>query len=52
VKAIEVVKSGRMGVNRAAREYGIPKTTMKDRLFRKVQHGRKLGSKPYQSSDL
>ena len=50
VKVIEVVKSGRMGVNLAAREYGILKTTLKDRQFRKVQHGRKLGPKLYLSS--
>ena len=36
-----------MGVNR---EYGIPKTTSKDRLSGKVQHGRKLSPKPYLSS--
>jgi len=52
VKAIEVAKFGRAGVNRAARKYdGIPKTTLKDRLSGKVQHCRKPGPKPYLSSD-
>jgi len=50
VKAIEVAKSGKMGVNRADREYGIPKTTLKDRLSGKVQHGRKPSPKLYLSS--
>ena len=29
VEAMEAVKSGRLGVNRAANEYNVPKTTLK-----------------------
>ena len=39
VLAIEAVKDGKMGVNCAAREYGAPRTTLKDRLSVKVEHG-------------
>jgi len=31
-KAIEAVRSGKSGVNRAAADHGIPATTLKDRL--------------------
>ena len=31
VEAMEAVKTGRLGVNRAAEEYNVPKTTLKDR---------------------
>jgi len=40
-----------MGVNRAAKEFGMPRTTLKDRLSGTVQHGRKSGPKPYLSPD-
>ncbi len=36
-----------MGVNRAAEEFGIPKTTLKDRVAGRVQHGSKSGKTPY-----
>jgi len=29
MKAMEVVKYGKMGVNRVAKEYAVPKTTLK-----------------------
>ena len=32
VGAMETVKNGAMGLNRAAIEFGIPKTTLKDRI--------------------
>ena len=38
--ALRAVKEGEMGVNRAALEFGIPKTTLKDRLSGRVQHGK------------
>jgi len=43
---MEAVKYDKMGVNRVAKEYAVPKTTLKDRLSGKVQHGRKSGPKP------
>ena len=43
VAAMEAVKSGEMGVNRAALEHGIPKTTLKNRISGKVKHGTNPG---------
>lgn len=45
--AMETVKKGGMGLNRAAVEFGIPKTTLKDRISGKVIHGTKSGRVPY-----
>ena len=50
INAMEAVKSGNMGVNQAAREHGIPCTTLKDRLSGRVEHGKKSGPKPYLTS--
>ncbi len=36
-----------MGSNAAARTFGIPKTTLKDRISGKVKHGTKPGPVPY-----
>ena len=47
INAMEAVKSGYMGVNQAAREHGIPRTTLKDRLSGRVKHGKKTGPMPY-----
>ena len=46
INAMEAVRSG-MGVNRAALEYGVPKTTLKDRIAGRVVHGIKPGPEPY-----
>ena len=35
-EAMEAVKNGKMGVNRAAEEYNVPRTTLKDRLTGRV----------------
>lgn len=45
--AIDAVKSGRKGVNRAALEFGVLHTTLKDRIAGRVVHGTKSGPKPY-----
>ena len=47
--AIEAVKGG-MGVNRAAKEFGVPTTMLRDRLSSRVTHGTNSGPKPYLSS--
>ena len=47
VKAMHAVKLGRLGVNRAALEYEVPKTTLKNSLSGKVVHGNKSGPDPY-----
>ena len=46
VMAIEAVKEGRMGVNHAAKEHGVPSMTLKDRLSGRVEHGKNLGPSP------
>ena len=45
--AMEAVKGGLMGVNRASREFGVPRTTLRDRISGHVQHGSKSGPMPY-----
>ena len=45
--AMQAVQTGEMGVNRAALEYGVPRTTLKDRISGRVLHGCKAGPKPY-----
>ena len=47
VEAMEAVKSGRLGVNRAANEYNVPRTTLKDKLAGRVKHGTKSGQQSY-----
>ena len=44
---MKAVASGECGVNRAALDYGVPCTTLKDRLSGRVEHGRKPGPAPY-----
>jgi len=44
--ALKAVAEG-MGVNRADMEYGVPRTTLKDRVAGRVQHGCKSGTSPY-----
>ena len=45
--ALKSVSEGTMGVNRAATEYGVPRTTLKDRVSGRITHGSKSGRKPY-----
>ena len=47
VEAMKVVKEVQFGVNRVALEYGVPKTTLKDRLNGRVIHGTNMGPTPY-----
>ena len=42
--AMKAVESG-SGINKAARDHGVPSTTLKDRINGKVEHGRKPGPK-------
>lgn len=46
ISALQAVRYG-MGVNRAALEHGVPRTTLKDRVSGKVVHGSKSGPPPY-----
>jgi len=44
--ALKAIAEG-MGVNRAAMEYGVPRTMLKDRVAGRIQHGCKSGRSPY-----
>ena len=44
--AIRAVSEG-FGINRAALEFGLPATSLKDRISGKVLHGCKAGKTPY-----
>ena len=46
-RAIDAVKSGELGINRSALEYGVPKTTLKDTIAGRVKHGTKPGPVAY-----
>ena len=43
--AMRAVVNGEMGMNRAALQYGVPPTTLKDRMSGRVMHGSKIGPK-------
>ena len=45
--ALDTVKSGKLGLDRAALEFGITRTTLKDRVAGRVVHGTRSGPKPY-----
>ena len=47
---LEAVKSGSISVLRAAREHGVPRQTLHDRINWKVVHGTNPGPKPFLSS--
>ena len=49
VLAMEAVSGGRMGLNQAARNYYVPRSTLRDRISGRVKHGTKSGPKPYLS---
>ena len=46
-RAMKAVKGGLMGVNQAARNFKVPRTTLRDRLSGRVEHGAKSGPEPY-----
>ena len=46
VLAMEAMKASRLGVNEAAWTYGLPDTTLKDRLERREAHGTNPGPRP------
>ena len=47
VDAMEAASAGNMSINKASEMYGVPRTTLKDRLNGRVVHGTKPGPKPY-----
>ena len=44
---MDTVACGELGVNRAALQYGVMRTTLKDRLSGRVKHGTKPGPVVY-----
>lgn len=46
-RALEAVKKGELSINRAAKTYGVPCTTLKDRISGRVVHGTKPGPSRY-----
>jgi len=47
VSAMKAVVEGCSSVNKAAREYGVSRTTLQDRITGRVIHGTKSGPKPF-----
>ena len=47
IAAMESVEKGLSGVNQAALQHGVPKTSLKNRLSGRVVHGTKPGPRPY-----
>ena len=45
--AMRAVCDGEMGVNQASREYGVPTTTIRDRISERVTHGTPMGARSY-----
>ena len=51
-EAMKAVQKVDIGINQAAREYGVPRTTLKDQVSGRVKHGgTKSGPQPYLSVD-
>ena len=44
---MDAVEKGKLGVNRAALEFNVPRITLKDRIVGRVAHGCNMGPKPY-----
>ncbi len=47
--AMKAVADGLFGINKAADEFGVPRTTLNDRLAGRVEHGARSGPTPYLS---
>ena len=50
-EAMKTVQKGDIGINQAAREYGVLRTTLKDRVSGRVKYSTKSGPQPYLSVD-
>ena len=49
--AMRAVYDGEMGVNQASREYGVPTTTLRDRISERITHGTPMGARSYLNQD-
>ena len=50
-RAYDAVTDGKMGVNRAALVFNVPRTTLKDRVSGRVIHGSDMGPKKYLTNE-
>ena len=51
IAAMEFVEDGEGSINQVVTVHGMPKSTLKDRLSGRVQHGSKPGIQPYFSKE-
>lgn len=49
--AMKAVRDGTMSANKAAIAHGVPRSSLKDRLSGRVEHGTKPGPRPYLSPE-
>ena len=50
-RTLQAVASGTMAINRAALEFNVPCTTLKDRVVGRITHGCNMGPKTYLMRD-
>ena len=48
--AMEALKKGRFSIIHAGTLHGVPRQTLRDRIFGKVRHGDNPGPRPFSSS--
>jgi len=48
---LDAIDSATIGANKASAKHGVPPTTLKDHLSRRVKHGTKSGPVPYSSQE-
>ena len=50
-KAIKEIKDGNLSANKASKKYGIPRSTLGDKLRGKYREGKSIGRDPFLSQD-
>ena len=50
-KALNAIKAGNLSTNKAATKYGVPRSTLGDKLRGKYRPGKPIGRDPYLSQD-
>ena len=46
-KALEELKRGNISINKAAKKYSVPRSTLGDKIRGKYRDGKKIGRDPY-----